>query len=141
MNYKENTHIKFMIVMNKMMSNIHNQLAHQWKDFEINETEFLVLFALDANGPLTIQDIGQKINMTSGTMTYVIDKLEKKTYIKRVRCSEDRRRIFIELTDQGKSFWDETIVVHAEHLKDFFSHVTDDEMHQVTDLMKKVGKR
>lgn len=141
MNYQENTHVKFMIVMNKMMSSIQNELTQQWKDLEINDTEFLVLFALDANGPLTIQDIGQKINMTSGTMTYVIDKLEKKAYIKRVRCSEDRRRIYIELTDDGKLFWDETIEVHTEHLKNFFSHVSDEEMVQLTNLMKKVGKR
>jgi MarR family 2-MHQ and catechol resistance regulon transcriptional repressor len=140
MNYQENTHIKFMIVMNKMRGSVHDRLAKQWKDLDINETEFLVLFALDANGPLTIQDIGLKINMTSGTMTYVIDKLEKKDYIKRVRCSEDRRRIYIELTEEGKSFWDETIAVHTNHLKEFFGHIEEEEMLLLIKLMKKVGK-
>jgi MarR family 2-MHQ and catechol resistance regulon transcriptional repressor len=129
-----------MIVMNKMRGSVHDRLAKQWKDLDINETEFLVLFALDANGPLTIQDIGQKISMTSGTMTYVIDKLEKKNYIKRVRSSEDRRRIYIELTEEGKVFWDDTIKMHTQHLKEFFGHVSEDEMKLLIKLMKKVGK-
>jgi MarR family 2-MHQ and catechol resistance regulon transcriptional repressor len=89
---------------------------------------------------MTIQDIGSKIDMTSGTMTYVIDKLEKKNYIKRVRCSEDRRRIYIELTDEGISFWKEIIVKHMKQMEDSFSHMTDEEMLQLIELMKKVGK-
>lgn len=140
MDYQNNQYVKFMIVMNKMRGSIQDKLSQHLKDLDINETEFFVLFALDANGPLTIQDIGGKINMTSGTMTYVIDKLEGKDYIKRVRCAEDRRRIYIELTDAGKTFWLKTIKVHMEQLKTVFPHMSDTEMTQLITLMKKVGK-
>jgi len=129
-----------MIVMNKMMSSLSHRLTPHFKSLDIHETEFFVLFALDSNGPMTIQDIGSKIDMTSGTMTYVIDKLEKKTYIKRVRCAKDRRRIYIELTDEGISFWKEIIVKHMKQMEDSFSHMSDEEMLQLIELMKKVGK-
>lgn len=141
MSYRENPHIKFMIVMNKMINSIEKQVAPHWKALGINETEFFVLFALDANGPLTIQEIGSKINMTSGTMTYVIDKLEKKGYIKRVRCEEDRRRIYIELTEAGKTFWQSTVEQHKQDMAEVFSHVEDDVVYEMIELMKKIGKR
>ncbi|MCH4887174.1 MarR family transcriptional regulator [Acidaminobacter sp. JC074] len=140
MNYRQDPSIKFMIVLNKMMSSITHKMAPHFKALGIHETEFFVLFALDANGPMTIQEIGSKIDMTSGTMTYVIDKLEKKDYIKRVRCQEDRRRIYIELTDQGVDFWNEIISKHMIAMNDSFSHMTEDEMLQLIELMKKVGK-
>lgn len=140
MDYRNNPHIKFMIVMNKMLDSINKKSKPQWQSLKINETEFFVLFALDANGPLTIQEIGSKINMTSGTMTYVIDKLETKGYIKRVRCDEDRRRIFIELTESGKIFWDEIIEQHMVYMSDVFGHVETSDLNQMIDLMKKIGK-
>lgn len=140
MEYNKDLYIKFMIVMNKMSASIENALNQQWKDLNINETEFLVLFALDANGPLTIQEIGLKINMTSGTMTYVIDKLEDKKYIKRNRSSTDRRRIFIEMTHEGSIFWHKTMNSHQLHLKKIFGNVSADEMLHLIDLMKQVGK-
>jgi MarR family 2-MHQ and catechol resistance regulon transcriptional repressor len=129
-----------MIVMNKMIDALHKQSKTQWQLLEINESEFFLLFALDANGPLTIQEIGSKINMTSGTMTYLIDKLELKGYIKRVRCEKDRRRIYIELTQSGKVFWDEIIEAHMIHMAKMFDHVSLEEMNQVIELMKKIGK-
>lgn len=140
MNYRNNTSIKFMIVMNKMMSSLSHKLKPHFKSLDIHETEFFVLFALDSNGAMTIQDIGAKIDMTSGTMTYVIDKLEKKGYIKRVRCSEDRRRIYIELTEVGLTFWKKIIVEHMKQMENSFSHMTEEEMLQLIELMKKVGK-
>jgi len=140
MNYREDTSIKFMIVMNKMIASLQHKLNPHFKALDIHETEFFVLFALDSNGPMTIQDIGAKINMTSGTMTYVIDKLEKKGYIKRVRCDEDRRRIYIELTESGIEFWKDIIVKHMKQMDDSFSHMTEEEMLQLIELMKKVGK-
>jgi MarR family 2-MHQ and catechol resistance regulon transcriptional repressor len=83
MNYREDPSIKFMIVLNKMMASLQHNLAPHFKFLNLHETEFFVLFALDANGPLTIQYIGSKVNMTSGTMMYVIDKLEKKDISKK----------------------------------------------------------
>lgn len=140
MNYREDTSIKFMIVLNKMMASLNHKMTPYFKELDLHETEFFVLFALDANGPMTIQDIGSKIDMTSGTMTYVIDKLEKKGYIERVRCQEDRRRIYIELTDEGTDFWKSIIEKHMIQMKNTFSHMDEEEMLQLIELMKKVGK-
>jgi MarR family 2-MHQ and catechol resistance regulon transcriptional repressor len=140
MNYREDPSIKFMIVLNKMMASLQHNLAPHFKSLNLHETEFFVLFALDANGPLTIQDIGSKVNMTSGTMTYVIDKLEKKGHIKRVRCDEDRRRIYIELTEEGITFWKDIIVKHMKQMDESFAHMTDEDMLQLIELMKKVDK-
>lgn len=140
MNYRENTSIKFMIVLNKMMASLQHRMMPHFKDLGLHETEFFVLFALDANGPMTIQEIGGKIDMTSGTMTYVIDKLEKKNHIKRVRCQEDRRRIYIELTEEGIEYWNDIIVKHMKQMETSFSHMNDEDMLQLIELMKKVGK-
>jgi MarR family 2-MHQ and catechol resistance regulon transcriptional repressor len=130
-----------MIVMKKMSDSIAKQVDPHWKELGINETEFFTLFALDANGPLTIQELGSKIHLTSGTMTYVINKLEEKQLILRRQCDADRRKFYVELTTEGKNFWDEMIIKHMDHMETAFDHVTEEMVKDTIDLMKKIGKR
>lgn len=55
-----------------------------------------------AKGSHPIQQIGDKILITSGTMTCVLDKLEKKGLIDRRPCDKDRRIIYAEITEAGE---------------------------------------
>lgn len=140
MNYTEINEIKVMIVLKKMMTSLQQQLKPAFKALGINESEFYVLFALDVNGPMTIQEIGQKVDLTSGTMTYVIDKLEHKLWIRRVRHFSDRRKINIELTDQGQQIWLKMMSQHKKQMSEMFGHMEEEELIQLITLMKKVGK-
>src|SRR3954468_9280752 len=68
---------------------------------KISITEFSVLEVLYLKGKQTIQQIGHSILIFSGSMTYVIDKLEEKGLLKRNACPDDRRAIHVTLTDKG----------------------------------------
>lgn len=63
-----------------------------------NPTAFAVLEVLYYKGPQPIQQIGAKLLLQSGNVTYVIDKLEAAGYLQRQPCPRDRRVIFAELT-------------------------------------------
>ncbi len=52
-----------------------------------------------------MQNIGQKLLLANSSMTYVIEKLHQKDYVKRVHDPKDRRTIYIYLTLNGKSFF------------------------------------
>ncbi len=132
--------IKFLIVLNKMYKSIFDPINKHVKDLGVNETEFLILFALAANGSLSIQDIGERIYMTSGNMTYTIDKLEKKKLIERRRCVKDRRKIYVELTAEGQTFWDEVIMKHMTFLENLFGGIEEDELIESIEMMKVIGK-
>jgi DNA-binding MarR family transcriptional regulator len=56
---------------------------------------------------MRMQDIVQMTGVTKSTVTHYVDYLEKKGYVLRVRDGEDRRDVYIQLTDQGRS-WVET---------------------------------
>lgn len=138
--FGEETAMKFLIVLGKMHASIFEKLDKHVKDLGINTTEFLVMFSIAANGKLTIQDIAERISVTSGNMTYTIDKLEKRNYLQRIRCSEDRRRIFIDFTQEGSDFWDEIIVDHMDYLNELFSDIDSKDLIQTINYMKQIGK-
>ena len=110
-------------------------------NYKINITEFSVLEVLYFKEKQTIQQIGKSILISSGSMTYVIDKLEQKGFIKRIDCPDDRRVIHVVLTENGMNLMEKVMPKHRELIHSMFEDLTDDESHTMVKLLKKVSKR
>ncbi|MGE8077411.1 MarR family winged helix-turn-helix transcriptional regulator [Peribacillus loiseleuriae] len=110
-------------------------------NYKINITEFSVLEVLYFKEKQTIQQIGKSILISSGSMTYVIDKLEQKGFIKRVDCPDDRRVIHVVLTENGMNLMKKIMPKHRQLIHGMFGDLTDDESHTMVKLLKKVSKR
>ena len=106
----------------------------------LNRTEFGVLEMLYHLGPQPLQQIGNKVLMSSGNITYVVDKLEKKQLVKRRISENDRRLIYAEVTEQGRHFIQEIFPSHAEVLNMAMSGLTAEEKKTAIHLLKKLGK-
>lgn len=108
---------------------------------KLNLTEFSVLEVLYLNGKQTIQQIGTSILIASGSMTYVIDKLEQKGLLKRNGCSNDRRVIHVELTEEGVCLMNKMMPNHRDLVNDMFGFLNDDESQTLVRILEKVSKR
>jgi len=70
--------------------------------YKLSVSQFRTLEILYNQGPLCQKDISEHVVKTTGNMTTVIDSLEKKFLVQRVRDQDDRRRYNVELTTEGK---------------------------------------
>lgn len=61
-----------------------------------------VVKILAANGPLSSAELSRKLFVTPSNITGIIDRLEKKKLVERIRKKNDRRIYLINLTEQGK---------------------------------------
>jgi len=107
----------------------------------MKSSDFAVLEALYHKGSQTVRDISNAVLINTGSITYVIDKLEKKDYVKRRHCQEDRRVVYIDITEQGKKLMDEIFPKHQQVIEELFSNVTEEEKKTVIDVLKRVGKK
>ncbi|TQK49723.1 MarR family 2-MHQ and catechol resistance regulon transcriptional repressor [Brevibacillus sp. AG162] len=110
------------------------------REHGLNPTEFGVLEVLFHKGPQPLQQIGEKILISSGNITYVVDKLEKKQLLIRKPCSEDRRVIFAELTEKGHQFLSEIFPPHQRAIEKAMEGLTLEEQRQAIELLKKLGR-
>jgi MarR family 2-MHQ and catechol resistance regulon transcriptional repressor len=122
--------------------------ANQWvnahadrdiKKLGLNRTEFGVLELLYHKGPQPLQKIGTKVLMSSGNITYVVDKLEKKKLVIRNASTSDRRLIFAEITDKGSEFIKKVFPNHTSVIEDAVQGLSDDEKKVASQLLKKLG--
>ena len=71
------------------------------KIYNVSAAQINCLIALHENGPLSPSQIAKHVMVNSSTVTGIIDRLEKKDLVKRLRISQDRRVITVELTKSG----------------------------------------
>lgn len=118
-------------------------LAHDTRDvrrYGLNLTEFAVLELLYHKGPQPLQQIGDKILITTGTITYVVDKLEQKSLLYRQPCGEDRRKTYAVLTDAGQALLESVFPRHARALEYAIGGLTSEEQEVAIALLKKLGR-
>ncbi len=113
--------------------------AESFRRHNLSASQFGVLEALYHLGSLNQKDLGQKILKSSGNMTLVIDNLEKRELVKRKRCENDRRILYVDLTSAGRRLIEKILPEHVADLEQKLSILTAEEQEQLQRLCKKVG--
>jgi len=121
--------LKMLVVLSRTMHAVTEQVKADIKTHQLNLSEFGVLELLYHKGDTPLQQIGDKILLTSGSVTYVVDKLEKRGLIARKSCATDRRVTF------------ETFPKHEAFLADLFKDLSVSEKEQLIDQLKRIGLR
>ncbi|MGF7033862.1 MarR family 2-MHQ and catechol resistance regulon transcriptional repressor [Paenibacillus mucilaginosus] len=132
--------LKLLVVLSKAYKTVMDRAVKDMKQYELSPSEFTILEVLYTKGRIPLQQIGEKILITSGTITYNIDKLEKKSLLKRVPCQEDRRVIYAEMTPAGNELFDRIFPDHADTIHGLMQGLTPEEKETAVELLKKLGK-
>jgi len=70
--------------------------------------QYLTLLALwGASSPLTVGELGARLQLDSGTLTPLLKRLESRGTVVRRRDAADERRVLVEVTDQGWALRDQ----------------------------------
>lgn len=132
--------LKLFVVLSKAYKTVMDRAVKDMKQYGLPPSEFMVLELLYTKGKIPLQQIGEKILITSGSITYNIDKLEKKGLLKRVPCLEDRRVIYAEMTAAGNELFDRIFPDHSDTIHSLMKALSLDEKKVMIDLLKKLGK-
>lgn len=135
----EKLSLKLFVVMNKSLGSVKKRVQQEIKTLGLNPTEFAVLELLYNKGNHTIQKIGEKVLIASSSITYVVDKLEGKGYVKREPCPKDRRITYAVITDEGRQLMGDIFPKHRKDLSNIYSGLTEQEKETAIELLKKLG--
>jgi MarR family 2-MHQ and catechol resistance regulon transcriptional repressor len=131
--------LKLFIVLSRASKVILEEAHKTSEKHGLNPTEFAVLELLHHRGRQPIQKIGQKILLRSGSMTYVVDKLEKRGLLERVFCEEDKRVTYMSITPDGVNLMTSIFPEHAENIESIMSSLSTEEQNQAIELVRKLG--
>lgn len=106
---------------------------------DITENDMHIIEAVGINSPKKVSDVAKSLNVTPGTMTVNIDNLEKKGYVTRTRSENDKRVVFVDLTDRGKKAFFHHRDFHKKMIKSAVANLSDDERDALMRCLKKLN--
>ncbi len=102
-------------------------------------TDFAVLEVLLHKGTLPVNTIGQKVLVTSGSITTAIDRLQARGFVTRKPSVEDGRVTLVDLTDQGRELIEKSFRQHELYMEAVMGALNNEERVTLLPLLRKMG--
>jgi len=135
----EQINLRLIRIWLKSNEAVYDQIVGDIKRHGLSVENFMILELLYNKGPQTIQKISERLTIPSGSITYVVNRLAKKDYVKREACPADRRSSYVVLTDQGEALFQKIFPEHVELLNALLEPLTSQEKETLAELLKKLG--
>ena len=94
---------------------------------DITNNDMHIIEAVGVDQPMNMSSIAKKMLVTMGTLTISMNSLVKKGYVMRERSEEDRRVVFIRLTEKGKRAYYHHEAFHREMIEAVVKGLAEDE--------------
>ena len=109
--------------------------------FELTPAEYGALEALGRHGPMILGELQRQLLVSSGGITYLVDRLSTRGLVARRPNPDDRRARFAVLTERGQELLAQIAPEHERAVTDAVDGLTRREQHQAADLLRKLGLR
>ncbi len=107
------------------MQSFEKSSAQHVRQLGFTHSQFDIIATLGNTSGMTCKDLGDKTLITKGTLTGVLDRLEQKGLIERERGCDDRRQLFVKLSEQGDAVFQEVFPQVVSRGKQSFHDYTD----------------
>jgi MarR family 2-MHQ and catechol resistance regulon transcriptional repressor len=128
-------YVKLLRATRTIASRVEPLLAAQG----LTMTQLGVLEAILHKGPLTHRELGRKVLSSAGNMTDVVDKLEARGLVRRVRAADDRRQVRVELTVAGRVLIEGLFPRHAADIARAMAGLDSRDLGHLGELLRKLG--
>jgi DNA-binding MarR family transcriptional regulator len=110
-------------LMGRIMAIVKESVDHELAPTDLTHAQWVPLLKIIMGQAETLAELARETQVDVGAMTRTLDRLEMKGLVRRVRSSEDRRVVNVELTDEGRATAKKIPLVLCRvqngHLRDF----------------------
>ena len=125
-------------LMKLVMASITHQVDRRLVDHDLTHAQWVPLFKLAHGECGTVAELARTLQSDPGAMTRALDRLEAKGLVARVRSSEDRRVVNLELTDDGREVAAVVPAVLAEVLNLHLAGFSKEEWRALLGMLKRM---
>jgi MarR family 2-MHQ and catechol resistance regulon transcriptional repressor len=138
-NKKVDLALNTWIKLARAFATLNKKSTESIKRFGLTQPQFSVIEILGHLGPLKVGEICEKMLVSGGNMTLVLDNIAKLGYVERIHDLNDRRAIQVQLTAKGAELFDKIFTPHAEFISETMSVLSAVEQKELGILLKKLG--
>lgn len=131
--------IDLFLVLQKTYRTMLARVEESKKKMGLGDSDFRVLEALFHQGPLPVNVIGAMIDLTTGSITTAVDRMEAKWLVVRKHHPNNGRIRLVELTPKGRRLIEKACVQLTADMDDAFGSLSREERCTLIELLKRLG--
>lgn len=129
------------VIIQRTVQSLNRKMSPLIREDGLTVGQWDTLNVLYSNGPMTVNELIDKLLTSSGNIDVVINNLIKRGDIIKTVDKDDRRIRIIEITDKGKNIVKTSVPKHKKALNEIFNVLDDKEKDQLKFLLKKLSKK
>ncbi len=106
------------------------------KRLKLSRTDMRCLDLIGRLGPMTAGRLAEESGLTTGAVTFILDRLEQAGMVTRRRDTEDRRRVWVEIVPDARDRLEDLQQPVAEEMRQVAQRFKADELEIVRDFMR-----
>lgn len=130
---------ELLIALRKVIRAIDMRSKQLSRDVGVTGPQLLVMQNIGKEPGIMVRQIADNINLSSATVTNILDRLEAKELVQRIRSTEDKRRVGVFLTEIGQTTLSEAPLPFQEHFVNRFSQLQEWEQSQMVATMQRIA--
>jgi MarR family 2-MHQ and catechol resistance regulon transcriptional repressor len=131
--------LRLWVILSRAHAAIARHAAEDVARYGLTLAEFGILEALYHRGQMLLGEVQRRILVSSGGITFLVDRLAAKGLVERRTCAQDRRARYAALTDRGRELVAAIFPAHAAALTRAMAGITPDEQRVAAGLMRELG--
>lgn len=137
---EEEQALRLWITLARCYVTFSRAVACKVAEYDLTAPQFGVMEALYHLGPLSLGELAEKLLVTGGNVTYVMDRLEAQDLVVRERSGDDRRVVRAHLTSKGRSTMEGVFPGHVDFVRSLVNGLDPEDQVTLRSLLKKLGK-
>lgn len=134
----ESPEIEPIINILRTSDQIQNRFGRLFREYGLTSSQYNVLRILRGEGkPLPSLEVASRLIQVVPAITGLIDRLEKQELVTRHRCTEDRRVVYVDLTDRARALLKKMDQPVLELHKEVVGHMSKKELTELSRLLVK----
>lgn len=130
---------ELLVALRKVIRAIDLRSKQLSRDVGLTGPQLLVLQDIGKEPGIMVRKIADNINLSAATVTSILDRLEAKALVQRIRSTEDKRRVGVFLTETGQETLADAPLPLQEHFTNRFSQLKEWEQSQMVSTMQRIA--
>lgn len=122
-------------MLGEIVKALHQQIRKQFQQFtgqlQLTVPQIFLLRTLVTNGPTSISDLAEHLNLANSTVSGIVDRLERDGFVTRARDEADRRIVYVRLTERSEQFKEQVPKFHQKFLNELVHGVDEAKLEQM----------
>jgi DNA-binding MarR family transcriptional regulator len=130
---------ELLVALRKIIRAIDMRSRQLSKEFGLTGPQLLILQKVGKENGVMVREIADDINLSPATVTNILDRMEARELVQRIRSTQDKRKVGVFLTDAGKKALETAPLPLQEHFTNRFNALQDWEQNQMVSTLQRIA--